>query len=84
MNHPCSQIAGNQTIERLQHIFASFNQAYGGLTLDLHCNRFGPTALFQVLVIPWGFKVEIIESIISCFATCIVFKGAIMKSFFTS
>jgi hypothetical protein len=56
MNHPCSQIAGNQTIERLQHIFASFNQAYGGLTLDLHCNRFGPTALFQVLVIPWGLK----------------------------
>jgi hypothetical protein len=49
MNHSCSQIAGNQTIERLQHIFASSSQTYGGLTLDLHCNRFGPTALFQVL-----------------------------------
>ncbi|KAF8730187.1 hypothetical protein HU200_017160 [Digitaria exilis] len=39
---------GNQTIERLQHIFASSSQTYGGLTLDLHCNRFGPTALFQI------------------------------------
>ncbi|TVU28893.1 hypothetical protein EJB05_20430 [Eragrostis curvula] len=39
---------GNQTIERLQHIFASSGQTYGGLTLDLHCNRFGPTALFQI------------------------------------
>ncbi|RLM80797.1 protein TONSOKU isoform X2 [Panicum miliaceum] len=41
-------ILGNQTIERLQHIFASSSQTYGGLTLDLHCNRFGPTALFQI------------------------------------
>ncbi|CAM0943633.1 unnamed protein product [Alopecurus aequalis] len=39
---------GNQTIERLQEIFASSSQTYGGLTLDLHCNRFGPTALFQI------------------------------------
>ncbi|KAK1620651.1 hypothetical protein QYE76_026168 [Lolium multiflorum] len=39
---------GNQTIERLQDIFASSSQTYGGLTLDLHCNRFGPTALFQI------------------------------------
>ncbi|XP_062220506.1 protein TONSOKU-like [Phragmites australis] len=41
-------LLGNQTIERLQHIFASSSQTYGGLTLDLHCNRFGPTALFQI------------------------------------
>ncbi|KAL5213496.1 hypothetical protein ABZP36_024343 [Zizania latifolia] len=39
---------GNQTIERLQQIFSSSSQTYGGLTLDLHCNRFGPTALFQI------------------------------------
>uniref|UniRef100_A0ACD5YV70 Uncharacterized protein n=1 Tax=Avena sativa TaxID=4498 RepID=A0ACD5YV70_AVESA len=39
---------GNQTIERLQEIFSSSSQTYGGLTLDLHCNRFGPTALFQI------------------------------------
>ncbi|KQK02062.1 protein TONSOKU isoform X2 [Brachypodium distachyon] len=39
---------GNQTIERLQQIFASSSQTYGGLTLDLHCNRFGPTGLFQI------------------------------------
>ncbi|RLN08873.1 protein TONSOKU isoform X2 [Panicum miliaceum] len=41
-------LLGNQTIERLQHIFTSSSQTYGGLTLDLHCNRFGPTALFQI------------------------------------
>ncbi|CAO2047258.1 unnamed protein product [Urochloa humidicola] len=41
-------LLGNQTIERLQHIFASSSQTYGGLTLDLHYNRFGPTALFQI------------------------------------
>ncbi|KAM3244362.1 hypothetical protein ACQJBY_055975 [Aegilops geniculata] len=39
---------GNETIESLQQIFASSSQTYGGLTLDLHCNRFGPTALFQI------------------------------------
>lgn len=39
---------GNRTIESLQKIFASSGQTYGGLTLDLHCNRFGPTALFQI------------------------------------
>ncbi|WVZ55398.1 hypothetical protein U9M48_006061 [Paspalum notatum var. saurae] len=41
-------LLGNQTIERLQHIFASSSHTYGGLTLDLHCNRLGPTALFQI------------------------------------
>ncbi|KAL6635242.1 hypothetical protein ACP70R_027913 [Stipagrostis hirtigluma subsp. patula] len=41
-------LLGNQTMERLQQIFASSSQTYGGLTLDLHCNRFGPTALFQI------------------------------------
>ncbi|KAI3883378.1 hypothetical protein MKX03_009611 [Papaver bracteatum] len=39
---------GNETIEKLQQIFVSSSQKYGGLTLDLHCNRFGPTALFQI------------------------------------
>jgi hypothetical protein len=39
-------------IERLQHIFASSSHTYGGLTLDFHCNRLGPAALFQVFTIP--------------------------------
>lgn len=43
-------VVGNETIEKIQQIFNSSNQKYGGLTLDLHCNRFGPTALFQVPV----------------------------------
>ncbi|XP_074592225.1 protein TONSOKU [Curcuma longa] len=41
-------LLGNETIEKIQQIFNSSNQKYGGLTLDLHCNRFGPTALFQI------------------------------------
>lgn len=35
-------------MEKLQHVFTLSGQKYGGLMLDLHCNRFGPTALFQV------------------------------------
>ncbi|KAG0492321.1 hypothetical protein HPP92_005719 [Vanilla planifolia] len=38
----------NETLEKIQQTFASSSQKYGGLTLDLHCNRFGPTALFQI------------------------------------
>ncbi|XP_019704560.2 protein TONSOKU isoform X1 [Elaeis guineensis] len=41
-------LLGNETMEKLQQIFTSSSQKYGGLTLDLHCNRFGPTALFQI------------------------------------
>lgn len=43
-------LIGNETMEKIQQIFNSSTQKYGGLTLDLHCNRFGPTALFQVHV----------------------------------
>ncbi|TKY60409.1 TONSOKU protein [Spatholobus suberectus] len=41
-------LLGNGTIEKLQKVFTASGQSYGGLTLDLHCNRFGPTALFQI------------------------------------
>ncbi|KAK7399404.1 hypothetical protein VNO78_10586 [Psophocarpus tetragonolobus] len=41
-------LLGNGTIEKLQKVFTSSGQSYGGLTLDLHCNRFGPTTLFQI------------------------------------
>ncbi|KAG6721658.1 hypothetical protein I3843_03G123000 [Carya illinoinensis] len=44
-------LLGNGTIEKLQQVFAS-GQNYGGLTLDLHCNRSGPTALFQICGCP--------------------------------
>lgn len=41
-------LLGNGTMEKLKQLFASSSQMYGALTLDLHCNRFGPTTLFQV------------------------------------
>ncbi|XP_047163829.1 protein TONSOKU [Vigna umbellata] len=41
-------LLGNGTIEKLQKVFTASGQSYGGLTLDLHCNRFGPTTLFQI------------------------------------
>ncbi|KAI7745668.1 hypothetical protein M8C21_011533 [Ambrosia artemisiifolia] len=41
-------LLGNETMEKLKDLFLSSSQKYGGLVLDLHCNRFGPTALFQI------------------------------------
>ncbi|MQM05860.1 hypothetical protein Taro_038676 [Colocasia esculenta] len=40
-------LLGNKTMEKLHQIFTQSGQTYGGLTVDLHCNQFGPTALFQ-------------------------------------
>ncbi|XP_050205266.1 protein TONSOKU isoform X2 [Mercurialis annua] len=48
-------LLGNGTIEKLQQFFIS-GQKYGDLTLDLHCNRFGPTALFQICECPALFS----------------------------
>ncbi|KAJ0098287.1 hypothetical protein Patl1_27847 [Pistacia atlantica] len=45
-------LLGNGTMEKLQQFFSSSGQKYGDLTLDLHCNRFGPTALFQICECP--------------------------------
>ncbi|XP_015955901.1 protein TONSOKU isoform X1 [Arachis duranensis] len=41
-------LLGNGTMEALQKVFTASDQHYGDLTLDLHCNRFGPTALLQI------------------------------------
>ncbi|KAH0747368.1 hypothetical protein KY285_009025 [Solanum tuberosum] len=41
-------LLGNGTIEKLKQVFIASGQKYGGLTLDLHCNRLGSTALFQI------------------------------------
>ncbi|XP_016500301.1 protein TONSOKU isoform X2 [Nicotiana tabacum] len=41
-------LLGNGTMEKLKRVFTSSGQNYGGLTLDLHCNRLGSTALFQI------------------------------------
>ncbi|KAM0952461.1 putative leucine-rich repeat domain superfamily, protein TONSOKU [Dioscorea sansibarensis] len=45
-------LLGNETMERLKQIFALSSQKYGSLIVDLHCNRFGPTALFQICECP--------------------------------
>ncbi|XP_017226134.1 protein TONSOKU isoform X1 [Daucus carota subsp. sativus] len=47
---------GNETMEKLQQLFTSSRQKYGGLILDLHQNRFGPTALFQICECPVLFS----------------------------
>ncbi|MED6158767.1 hypothetical protein PIB30_035878 [Stylosanthes scabra] len=41
-------LLGNGTMEALHKVFKASDQHYGDLTLDLHCNRFGPTALLQI------------------------------------
>lgn len=48
-------LLGNGTMVKLQHVFSS-SQGYGGLVLDFHCNRFGPTALFQICECPVLFS----------------------------
>ncbi|CAH9071124.1 unnamed protein product, partial [Cuscuta epithymum] len=45
-------LLGNGTMEKLKKVFTASPQTYGGLALDLHCNRFGPSALFQVCECP--------------------------------
>nr|XP_027074129.1 protein TONSOKU-like isoform X1 [Coffea arabica] len=45
-------LLGNGTMERLKQVFASSGQNYGALVLDLHGNRLGPTALFQICECP--------------------------------
>lgn len=55
-------ILGNGTMEKLQQFFTSSGQKYGDLTLDLHCNRFGPTALFQICECPVLFtRLEVLD-----------------------
>ncbi|XP_071722199.1 LOW QUALITY PROTEIN: protein TONSOKU [Rutidosis leptorrhynchoides] len=55
-------LLGNGTMEKLKQIFTSSGQSYGDLTLDLHCNRFGPTALFQICECPVLFaRLEVLN-----------------------
>ncbi|KAA8531034.1 hypothetical protein F0562_005743 [Nyssa sinensis] len=49
-------LLGNRTLEKLQQVLASSGQSYGSLVLDLHSNRFGPTALFQICECPVLFS----------------------------
>ncbi|XP_017977769.1 PREDICTED: protein TONSOKU isoform X1 [Theobroma cacao] len=55
-------LLGNATMEKLQQFFSSSGQKYADLTLDLHCNRFGPTALFQICECPVLFtRLEVLN-----------------------
>lgn len=38
-------------MKRLQQVFTASGQTYGSLLLDLHYNRLGPSALFQVNIL---------------------------------
>lgn len=55
-------LLGNGTMEKLRQFFTSSGQNYGDVTLDLHCNRFGPTALFQICECPMLFtRLEVLD-----------------------
>ncbi|XAR73209.1 hypothetical protein NMG60_11007107 [Bertholletia excelsa] len=55
-------LLGNGTVEKLQQVFTTSGQNYGSLILDLHCNRFGPTALFQICECPVLFaRLEVLN-----------------------
>ncbi|KAG6604274.1 Protein TONSOKU, partial [Cucurbita argyrosperma subsp. sororia] len=52
---------GNGTMEKIQQVFKQSSQTHD-LTLDLHCNRFGPTALFQICACPILFtRLEVLN-----------------------
>ncbi|XP_010551177.1 PREDICTED: protein TONSOKU isoform X2 [Tarenaya hassleriana] len=53
---------GNGSMEKLKQHFSSSTQRYGALALDLHSNRFGPTALFQICECPVLFtRLEVLN-----------------------
>ncbi|XP_050382074.1 protein TONSOKU [Argentina anserina] len=53
---------GNGTMDKLSQVLISSGQKYGGLVLDLHCNSFGPTALFQICECPLLFtRLEVLN-----------------------
>ncbi|MCL7045211.1 hypothetical protein MKW94_020017 [Papaver nudicaule] len=55
-------LLGNETMKKLGQIFVSSSQKYGGLTLDLHCNRFGSTALYEICECPVLFaRLEVLN-----------------------
>ncbi|KAK9678734.1 hypothetical protein RND81_11G230100 [Saponaria officinalis] len=43
---------GNATMEELVVALISSGQTYGAFVLDMHCNMFGPTSLFQICECP--------------------------------
>ncbi|KAH9625677.1 hypothetical protein KSS87_022712, partial [Heliosperma pusillum] len=43
---------GNATMEEVVAALISSGQKYGAFVLDMHCNMFGPTALFQICECP--------------------------------
>ncbi|KAL8477291.1 hypothetical protein ACS0TY_029543 [Phlomoides rotata] len=45
-------LLGNGTVEKLKQVFMSSGQTYGGLVLNMHSNRLGPAALFQICECP--------------------------------
>ncbi|XP_022132859.1 protein TONSOKU isoform X2 [Momordica charantia] len=54
-------LLGNGTMEKVQQVFKESSQTHD-LTLDLHCNRFGPTALFQICECPILFtRLEVLN-----------------------
>ncbi|CAK7355042.1 unnamed protein product [Dovyalis caffra] len=61
ISYPLVILSGNGTMEKIQQCLIS-GQKYGDLTLDLHCNRFGPTALFQICECPVLFaRLEVLN-----------------------
>ncbi|KAK7247552.1 hypothetical protein RIF29_42437 [Crotalaria pallida] len=55
-------LLGNGTMEKLQKVFTVSGQSYCDLTLDLHCNRFGPTALSKICECPVLFaRLEVLN-----------------------
>ncbi|KAI3451497.1 hypothetical protein Pfo_008162 [Paulownia fortunei] len=75
-------LLGNGTVEKLKQIFVSSGQNYGGLVLNLHSNRLGPAALFQICECPVLYaRLEVLNISGNCLTdACASYLSTILRT----
>ncbi|PIN21063.1 Ran GTPase-activating protein [Handroanthus impetiginosus] len=75
-------LLGNGTVEKLKQVFISSGQSYGGLVLNLHCNRLGPAALFQICECPVLYaRLEVLNISGNCLTdACASYLSTILRT----
>ncbi|KAL7102120.1 hypothetical protein ACP275_08G099500 [Erythranthe tilingii] len=75
-------LLGNGTVEKLKQVFISSGQSYGGLVLNLHSNRLGPAALFQICECPVLYaRLEVLNISGNCLTdACASYLSTILRT----
>ncbi|EPS65129.1 hypothetical protein M569_09649, partial [Genlisea aurea] len=73
---------GNGTVEKLKKVFTSSGQSYGGLFLNLHSNRLGPAALFEICECPLLYgRLEVLDVSGNCLTdACASYLSTIIRT----